>query len=90
MDVPHEFRVQYLERRKSDLQSCMDAIQKNEFATLERIGHQMKGNATSFGFDELATIGELLEDAAKKQDLNRAEDIARNFQAYLFAAHKFI
>ena len=90
MDIPQEFRVQYIERRQSDLQSCLEAIQKSEFGTLERIGHQIKGNATSFGFDELATIGELLEDAAKKQDLARAEDITKNFQVYLLAAHKFI
>lgn len=90
MDIPEEFRLQYIERRQSDLQSCLEAIQKNEFGTLERIGHQMKGNATSFGFDDLAVIGENLETAAKNQDLARAQDITKNFQTYLLSAHKLM
>lgn len=90
MDIPQEFRLQYIERRQSDLQSCLEALQKNEFGTLERIGHQIKGNATSFGFDDLAVIGENLEQAAKKQDLATAQDVTKSFQTYLLTAHKFM
>lgn len=77
--VPHEMKVVYIQRRKSDLVECNKALEAGDFSFLEKVGHQVKGNAQSFGFDQLSPIGIELEDAAKSKDLNRAKLIVKEF-----------
>ena len=74
-NVPHDKKVVYINRRKSDLIECNRALETGDFTFLEKIGHQIKGNAQSFGFDSLAPIGVALENAARSQDLPRTKTI---------------
>lgn len=77
--VPHEMKVVYIERRKSDFLELNKAIEKGDFSYLEKIGHQVKGNAQSFGFDELSPIGIALENAGKTKDLQKAKSVIKEF-----------
>lgn len=79
MEVPPEARQKYLDRRKLDIIACQEALDKKDFVFLERIGHQIKGNAITFGFDELTKIAVALEIAAKDQDLQKLSELVGQF-----------
>lgn len=69
MDIPEDMKERYLERRKVDASACTQAVQERDFYHLQRVGHQLKGNALSFGYPELAKIGEALEDVSTREDI---------------------
>ena len=77
--APHKMKVVYIQRRKSDFTECMKALESGDWSILERVGHQVKGNAETFGFDELSPIGIALESAAKAKDLVMAKKIVKQF-----------
>lgn len=68
MQVPHEIMAKYIERRKIDLEACLDSFDRHHYAEIEKIGHQLKGNGTTFGYPELSHLGKKLEEAAKLED----------------------
>ena len=79
MQVPTEARQKYLDRRKQDAVACQEALAKQDFNFLERIGHQIKGNAITFGFDELTNVAVAMEIAAKAKDLHQLTDLVAKF-----------
>jgi HPt (histidine-containing phosphotransfer) domain-containing protein len=62
--VPVEMRIKYLNRKLEELGQCRDQVENREFALIKTMAHQMKGNASSFGFPLLVELAKLLEDAA--------------------------
>ena len=68
MVVPLELKQKYLSRRIQDLIHLKEALAKNDFSIALKLGHQVKGNAVTFEFPHMASIGVELEHAAKKQD----------------------
>lgn len=87
LQVPHELRVVYIQRRKADLVECLKAIETSDFPFLEKIGHQIRGNAQSFGFDELSPVGISLEKAAQAKDLQQAQTIVKTFGEIIETIH---
>ena len=79
MQVPTEARQKYLDRRKQDIIACQEALSKQDFNFLERVGHQIKGNAVTFGFDELTNVAVAMEIAAKAKDLQQLQDLVAKF-----------
>jgi HPt (histidine-containing phosphotransfer) domain-containing protein len=73
----------YLLRRTQDLRNIAEAIKSGNFSRIQTIGHQLKGNAVSFGFDELSEIGRDLEAAAEAKDLEDLSRILKRAQLYL-------
>jgi HPt (histidine-containing phosphotransfer) domain-containing protein len=69
IDVPPEMRQVYIERRRADLQAGRQAIEAKDFGFFEKLGHQIKGNAQSFGFEGLSPIAIALEVAAQKKNI---------------------
>lgn len=72
MMIPEEARQKYIERRKKDIESLRDALTGNSFEEFKRIGHQLKGNAASFGYSDLEKVAIQLEAAGMKQDRHEA------------------
>lgn len=58
----------YLERRTQEIDQMNKCIQDNDFKNLIRIGHQLKGSAKSYGFEELGQLGSELEQLAQDQE----------------------
>ena len=58
----------FLENRRRDVQILETALQKNSLAQIQIIGHRMKGDGGGYGFDEISTIGAVLEQAAARED----------------------
>jgi len=59
---------EYLHQRQEDIRSLEEALTVNDFETVLRIGHSMKGSGGSYGFDRISSIGAQIELAAKSND----------------------
>lgn len=81
MQVPAEARQKYLERRKQDIIASKEALSKQDYSFLERLGHQVKGNAITFGFDELTNIAVAIEQAAKAKNITQLQTLVEQFEA---------
>lgn len=83
MEVPSEILQRYLERRKQDLKVCLLALDRKNFPELEKIGHQLKGNASTFGHPELSLIGNKLEKSSKKREISLIEESIKELSRWL-------
>lgn len=64
-------RRKFLSRRWRDLDALASALSIHDWATIQTLGHRMKGLAGSYGFDEIGAIGSRLETAAVGQEPDR-------------------
>lgn len=81
--IPIEAKLKYIERRKKDFESCDAAIKNQDFKFFQKIGHDLKGNAITFGFAPLSTLGDKLESAANKGDLATVKALVQNYGEFL-------
>ncbi|WP_169335599.1 hybrid sensor histidine kinase/response regulator [Dasania marina] len=58
----------FVQRLQQQLNTIETAVQKNEYKTLQDLGHWLKGSAGSVGFHQFNEPGKALEDFAKQQD----------------------
>ena len=73
----------YLADRRNEVKVLLDAATQKDFATLQSLGHQMKGTGGGYGFDHITVIGGQLESAAKAQDLPAIEQKIADLRDYL-------
>ena len=59
--LPIKMMTTYLERRLVDIDRLRQSLENGSVDEFNRIGHQLKGNARSFGFDELEPLGLRME-----------------------------
>jgi HPt (histidine-containing phosphotransfer) domain-containing protein len=76
MQVPVELKKKYLERRIEDIQFLIASLEKNDFEPALKLGHQVKGNAVTFDFPQIATFGQQIEMAAKNQNKEELKSLA--------------
>lgn len=81
--IPLEAKLKYIERRKKDFESCDAAIKNQDYKFFQKIGHDLKGNAITFGFAPLSTLGEKLETAANKSDIELLKTLVKSYGDYL-------
>lgn len=89
MIVPVELKRRYLSRRIQDLARLREALAQNDFTPALKLGHQVKGNAQTFEFPQMAMLGVELEHAAKKQDKDRLMSLVQKMEAAITAEHLF-
>lgn len=63
----------FLDNRKKDAQTLRNALNQQDFGTIQTLGHRMKGDGGGFGFDRITEIGAAMERAAKLEDLSTIE-----------------
>ncbi len=68
MDVPSAVLKRYLDRRIVEIVDCERALKSKEYGSLIKMGHQLKGNGTTFGYPALSELGKKLENAATNSD----------------------
>jgi len=73
----------YLTGRRDEVKVLLDAATQKDFATLQSLGHQMKGTGGGYGFDHITVIGGQLESGAKAQDLPAIEQEIADLRDYL-------
>lgn len=61
MELPPELYKNYHQRRKNDLERLSEALKGNDIEPFHTLGHQLKGNAPTYGYDDLALLGEEME-----------------------------
>ncbi len=81
--IPQEARVKYIERRKKDVESLRSALEMKTYEEFKRIGHQLKGNAASFGYMDLEKVAIQLEVAGEKRDHLEASRQLQLFEQWL-------
>lgn len=59
--IPDNLIEVYIQRRKVDIEVLEKSISENSIEAFHRIGHQLSGNARSFGFPELEGLGLRME-----------------------------
>jgi len=63
----------FLENRRKDIAALDAALRENDWKTLGLLGHRMKGDGASYGFQQISNIGDALEQAALRGDRDVAE-----------------
>lgn len=81
--IPEEIRANYLVRRKKDIETLKASISARSLEDFKRIGHQLKGNAASFGYNDLEKIAIAMETAAEKNDTFEANKQLELFEKWL-------
>ena len=73
----------FLANRNKDISSIHDALERQDYAAVETIGHWMKGAGAGYGFEELSLIGKRLEQGATTGDRIQILNAARDLEQYL-------
>jgi HPt (histidine-containing phosphotransfer) domain-containing protein len=81
--IPEDARIRYIERRKKDIETLRSALSSHEFDEFKRIGHQLKGNAASFGYSDLEKVAVQMEVAGEHRDVQEASRQLELFQQWL-------
>jgi HPt (histidine-containing phosphotransfer) domain-containing protein len=83
MDIPHDLRDAYISRKRSEYLKGIEALEIKNYHFFEVLGHQMKGNATSFGFEPLEPLATRFESAAKVQDTETLHKLLGELKLFL-------
>lgn len=73
----------FLEHRKEDLITIAKLLETNDFQSVQRLGHQMKGAGEGYGFDGITKIGADLEARAKEADAGGVRKALEDLGDYL-------
>jgi HPt (histidine-containing phosphotransfer) domain-containing protein len=58
----------FIGHRQRDAVDIRAALERGDYQTISRLGHNMRGNGASYGFPDLGTLGERLETAAHQRN----------------------
>jgi len=73
----------FLQNRRQDVITMLDALTRGDFETVERLGHDMKGAGASFGFQAITNIGAALEQEAGNADTDASRQWVGELSTYL-------
>jgi HPt (histidine-containing phosphotransfer) domain-containing protein len=74
----------YLEKRRQDLPTLAEALAAGDYKTVRRLGHNLKGTGSGYGFKVISEIGAQIEEAAKLEDRTAIHDKVEELTRYLF------
>ena len=75
--------AKYLERRKQDLVTLRAAVSQNDYALIERTGHNLFGSGAAYGLQPVSNLGADLEQAAQQKDSARITSIVDALEAFV-------
>ena len=73
----------FLENRHRDITSILDALRRNDYNSIAKAGHTMKGVGGGYGFDAITAFGGAIEQAAKQKDSEEIEHCLNELSSYL-------
>ena len=76
--LPHFFQA-----RIADLRDLSASVNIGDVATIQRIGHKLKGSARTFGFPEISELGQKLEEAAGASDFVTIRELVVELKSQL-------
>jgi CheY-like chemotaxis protein len=73
----------FLAHKRDDVSTIRAALERCDYAALRAVGHRIKGEGGSFGFEAISRMGAALEGAAKARDARAAGTQLRGLAEYL-------
>jgi len=73
----------FLQNRRQDVITMLDALSRSDFETMQRLGHGMKGAGASFGFQVITDIGAAVEREARSADADASRKWVDELSTYL-------
>lgn len=73
----------FLQNRQKDVRSLLVAVERNDYETIEVLGHTMKGDGGGYGFHAITDIGGCLEKAATDKNLPEIRKWVGQLSVYL-------
>ena len=73
----------FLENRNLDVEKLRSALDENDFANLQSIGHSIKGVGGGYGFDLMSDLGADIESAAKESNADDIREKINQLADYL-------
>ena len=73
----------FLQNRRQDVIAMLSALDRDDFETVQRLGHDMKGAGGSWGFQAITDIGGDLEEAAQSADSDASRICVGELSRYL-------
>jgi HPt (histidine-containing phosphotransfer) domain-containing protein len=86
MQIPIELKIKYLDRRFQDIERLRVSLEQEDYSLAQKLGHQVKGNAVTFDFPQIAFIGVEMEKAAKRKDKEKVELLIQRMESLLKTA----
>ncbi len=71
----------YISRREQEVISLKIFASASDFSSISKIGHKLKGNGSSFGFDRISEIGTHLMNACEKSNHKAVLDLISEFDS---------
>ncbi len=59
---------EFLRSKRAHIAETLRALERGDYETAARVGHQLKGEGSAFGFDQVTAMGAELELAATSAD----------------------
>ncbi len=81
--LPPEMYVTYLERRTAELARLKQAAAEGRIEDFKVVGHQLKGNAPSYGFEDLAVIARKLELVTPETLNTEGQSLLNDYELWL-------
>ncbi len=88
-EIPDSLRQKYLQRRQQDVKDCFQKLHQSDWFYFTHLGHQLKGNAASYGYEDLAQIAERMEALAKEKDGTKLFDTLNEFRMWTLKNSRF-
>ena len=73
----------FLDNRKADISEIRTALGRQDYEAVRITGHNLRGCGTGYGFVPITEIGQVIEQAAKDQDLATIEKATGELADYL-------
>lgn len=88
MKVPVELKKNYLQRRIKDIQQSQHTLNSGDYNLALKLGHQVKGNAETFEFPQIAPLGTAIEQAARLQNKEELLLLLKRMERFLQQAQQ--
>ena len=82
-DLPRELVAQFLDSCREDLLRLETALAASDYDCARRLGHQMKGNGSPYGFPDVTLIGSGIEQASANRSTVGLASQIQLLEAYL-------
>jgi histidine phosphotransfer protein HptB len=73
----------FLAQRKADQDTLARALPLGDFEAIRRAAHGMVGAGTSYGFEQLSKLGQLIVDAGRAGDVPALQQLKLDLDDYL-------
>ncbi len=78
-----EFVDQFIGDTREHLTAILEELGRQDFASIQKRGHKLKGSGGAFGFDPVTVHGKLIEDGAKSGNADQIRAAAHELIRYM-------